>query len=54
MNKTGALCDIIKKNQFQVDSRLICVKKALIKFKSKTSVLKGDTITKNMDYWSKN
>lgn len=46
MNKTGALPDIVKKKRFQVDSRLICVKKVLIKFKSKNSVLKEDTIIK--------
>lgn len=47
MNKTGALLDIIKKSQFQVDSRLICVKQHLTKFKSKNGVPRGDTITKN-------
>lgn len=44
--KIGALLHIIKKNQFQVNSSLICVKQALIKFRSKYSALKDKTNTK--------
>lgn len=46
MNKIGALPDIIKKSQFQVDSRLLWVKQVLIKLKSKKKILKM-TITKH-------